>query len=61
MFTPIEIEGAFRKLFGMYNQEKVKELKSAFKEEIQHIVWICWRRNTPRALSSRLVVVRWSP
>ena len=34
MFTPAEIEGAFRKLFGMYNKEKVSLLKSAFKEEI---------------------------
>ncbi len=37
MFTPIEIEGAFRKLFGMYNQEKTKKMKSAFKEEIESI------------------------
>lgn len=37
MFTPVEIEEAFRKIFGMYNQEKVKLLKFAFKEEIENI------------------------
>lgn len=37
MFTPIEIEEAFRRLFGLYNQEKVRQLKSAFKEEIEGI------------------------
>ena len=37
MFTPVEIEEAFRRLFGLYNQEKVSLLKSAFKEEIKHI------------------------
>lgn len=37
MFTPAEIEGAFRKLFGMYDKEKVSLLKSTFKEEIASI------------------------
>ena len=37
MFTPVEIQEAFRRLFGLYNQEKVSLLKSAFKEEIKHI------------------------
>lgn len=37
MFTPSEIEGAFRRLFGLYNEEKVWQLKSAFKEEIEGI------------------------
>lgn len=37
MFTPVEIEGAFQRLFGMYNQEKVRLLRSAFKEEIASI------------------------
>ena len=37
MFTPAEIEGAFRKLFGMSDKEKMRLLKSAFKEEIASI------------------------
>ena len=37
MFTPSEIEGAFRRLFGLYNGEKVRQLKSAFKEELEGI------------------------
>lgn len=37
MFTPIEIESAFRTLFGMYNEEKVRLVKSAYKEEIEGI------------------------
>lgn len=45
MFTPAEIEGAFRKLFGLYDQEKVHLLRSAFKEEIESISMddIAWK------------------